>query len=96
MKLHSVEAAVCVWSGSPYSSVPASRVTSVLLFFPVRSGTVRRSGSTSPLGFPKTGASPPYPGEHGSVPSSRKLSFGGAKPFMPSPQGKMSAGMLLP
>ncbi|KAM9281332.1 serine/threonine-protein kinase ULK1 isoform 1-T1 [Morus bassanus] len=51
-----------------------------------RSGTVRRSSSTSPLGFPKTGASPPYPGEHGPVPSSRKLSFGGAKPFMPSPQ----------
>ncbi|KAM6318131.1 serine/threonine-protein kinase ULK1 isoform 1-T1 [Podargus strigoides] len=51
-----------------------------------RSGTVRRSSSTSPLGFPKTGASPPYPGEHGSVPSSRKLSFGGAKPFMPSLQ----------
>ncbi|XP_074461977.1 serine/threonine-protein kinase ULK1 isoform X8 [Larus michahellis] len=51
-----------------------------------RSGTVRRSSSTSPLGFPKTGASPPYPGEHGSVPSSRKLPFGGAKPFMPSPQ----------
>ncbi|XP_071427906.1 serine/threonine-protein kinase ULK1 isoform X2 [Pithys albifrons albifrons] len=51
-----------------------------------RSGTVRRSSSTSPLGFPKTGASPPYPGEHGSMPSSKKLSFGGAKPFMPSPQ----------
>ncbi|XP_075574270.1 serine/threonine-protein kinase ULK1 isoform X2 [Pelecanus crispus] len=51
-----------------------------------RSGTVRRSSSSSPLGFPKTGASPPYPGEHGSVPSSRRLSFGGAKPFMPSPQ----------
>ncbi|KAM6111751.1 serine/threonine-protein kinase ULK1 isoform 4-T4 [Pterocles gutturalis] len=51
-----------------------------------RSGTVRRSSSTSPLGFPKTGASPPYPGEHGCVPSSRKLSFGGAKPFVPSPQ----------
>ncbi|XP_025951093.2 serine/threonine-protein kinase ULK1 isoform X2 [Dromaius novaehollandiae] len=51
-----------------------------------RSGAVRRSSSTSPLGFPKTGASPPYAGEHGSVPSSRKLSFGGAKPFMPSPQ----------
>uniref|UniRef100_A0A8B9FC49 non-specific serine/threonine protein kinase n=1 Tax=Amazona collaria TaxID=241587 RepID=A0A8B9FC49_9PSIT len=51
-----------------------------------RSGTVRRSSSTSPLGFPKTGASPPCPGEHGSVPSARKLSFGGAKPFMPSPQ----------
>ncbi|XP_061865615.1 serine/threonine-protein kinase ULK1 isoform X2 [Colius striatus] len=51
-----------------------------------RSATVRRSSSTSPLGFPKTGASPPYPGEHGSVPSSRKLCFGGAKPFLPSPQ----------
>ncbi|XP_027757174.1 serine/threonine-protein kinase ULK1 isoform X3 [Empidonax traillii] len=51
-----------------------------------RSGAVRRSSSASPLGFPKTGASPPYPGEHGSVPSSKKLSFGGAKPFMPSPQ----------
>ncbi|KAF2978533.1 hypothetical protein EK904_013390 [Melospiza melodia maxima] len=51
-----------------------------------RSGTVRRSSSTSPLGFPKTGASPPYPGEHGSMPSTKKLSFGGAKPFMPSPQ----------
>lgn len=65
------------------------------ILFPARSGTVRRSSSTSPLGFPKTGASPPYPGEHGSVPSSRKLSFGGAKPFTPSPQGKMSTGMLL-
>lgn len=74
----------------------APGVTHVLLLFSVRSGTVRRSSSTSPLGFPKTGASPPYPGEHGSVPSSRKLSFGGAKPFMPSPQGKMSTGMLLP
>uniref|UniRef100_A0A8C3VH94 non-specific serine/threonine protein kinase n=1 Tax=Catharus ustulatus TaxID=91951 RepID=A0A8C3VH94_CATUS len=51
-----------------------------------RSGTVRRSSSASPLGFPKTGASPPYPGEHGSMPSTKKLSFGGAKPFMPSPQ----------
>lgn len=72
-----------------------SRVTRVLFSFPLRSGAVRRSSSTSPLGFPKTGASPPYPGEHGSVPSTKKLSFGGAKPFMPSPQGKMSAGTLL-
>ncbi|XP_064531307.1 serine/threonine-protein kinase ULK1 isoform X5 [Pseudopipra pipra] len=56
-----------------------------------RSGTVRRSSSTSPLGFPKTGASPPYPGEHGSVPSSKKLSFGGAKPFMPSPQDYLAS-----
>lgn len=73
----------------------ATEVMCMLLLFPTRSGTVRRSSSTSPLGFPKTGASPPYPGEHGSVPSSRKLSFGGAKPFMPSPQGKMSTGILL-
>ncbi|KAM7034482.1 serine/threonine-protein kinase ULK1 isoform 5-T5 [Acridotheres tristis] len=56
-----------------------------------RSGTVRRSSSTSPLGFPKTGASPPYPGEHGSVPSTKKLSFGGAKPFMPSPQDYLTS-----
>ncbi|RMC05872.1 hypothetical protein DUI87_17415 [Hirundo rustica rustica] len=55
-----------------------------------RSSTVRRSSSTSPLGFPKTGASPPYPGEHGSVSSTKKLSFGGAKPFMPSPQGSLA------
>uniref|UniRef100_A0A8C2UDX0 non-specific serine/threonine protein kinase n=1 Tax=Coturnix japonica TaxID=93934 RepID=A0A8C2UDX0_COTJA len=71
-----------------YSSLLATEVMCIL--FPARSGAVRRSSSTSPLGFPKTGASPPYPGEHGSVPSSRKLSFGGAKPFTPSPQGKMS------
>ncbi|XP_066187582.1 serine/threonine-protein kinase ULK1 isoform X5 [Sylvia atricapilla] len=56
-----------------------------------RSGTVRRSSSTSPLGFPKTGASPPYPGEHGSMPSTKKLSFGGAKPFMPSPQDYLTS-----
>ncbi|XP_016157725.1 PREDICTED: serine/threonine-protein kinase ULK1 isoform X5 [Ficedula albicollis] len=56
-----------------------------------RSGAVRRSSSTSPLGFPKTGASPPYPGEHGSVPSTKKLSFGGAKPFMPSPQDYLTS-----
>lgn len=74
----------------------ASGLRCVLLLFPIRSGTVRRSSSTSPLGFPKTGASPPYPGEHGSLPSARKLSFGGAKPFMPSPQGKMLTDMLLP
>ncbi|KFP78399.1 Serine/threonine-protein kinase ULK2, partial [Acanthisitta chloris] len=61
-----------------------------------RSDTVRRSSSTSPLGFPKTGASPPYPGEHGSMPSSKKLSFGGAKPYMPSPQGKCQLGCCCP
>ncbi|XP_073169140.1 serine/threonine-protein kinase ULK1 isoform X4 [Lepidochelys kempii] len=50
------------------------------------SGTVRRSSSTSPLGFAKIGASPPFSGEHGAVPSPRRFSFGGAKPYTPSPQ----------
>uniref|UniRef100_A0A8D0H1Q5 non-specific serine/threonine protein kinase n=1 Tax=Sphenodon punctatus TaxID=8508 RepID=A0A8D0H1Q5_SPHPU len=52
-----------------------------------RSGAVRRSSSTSPLCFAKTGASPPFAGEHGAVPASRRFSFGGAKPYTPSPQG---------
>uniref|UniRef100_A0A8C3SXU6 non-specific serine/threonine protein kinase n=1 Tax=Chelydra serpentina TaxID=8475 RepID=A0A8C3SXU6_CHESE len=51
-----------------------------------QSGTVRRSSSTSPLGFAKIGASPPFSGEHGAVPSPRRFSFGGAKPYTPSPQ----------
>uniref|UniRef100_A0A8D0H1M6 non-specific serine/threonine protein kinase n=1 Tax=Sphenodon punctatus TaxID=8508 RepID=A0A8D0H1M6_SPHPU len=51
-----------------------------------RSGAVRRSSSTSPLCFAKTGASPPFAGEHGAVPASRRFSFGGAKPYTPSPQ----------
>uniref|UniRef100_A0A8C3IKT7 non-specific serine/threonine protein kinase n=1 Tax=Chrysemys picta bellii TaxID=8478 RepID=A0A8C3IKT7_CHRPI len=50
------------------------------------SGAVRRSSSTSPLGFAKIGASPPFSGEHGAVPSPRRFSFGGAKPYTPSPQ----------
>ncbi|XP_043924701.1 serine/threonine-protein kinase ULK1 [Protopterus annectens] len=49
-----------------------------------RSGGVRRSSSTSPLGFGKSGASPPYPGETGAFPAPRRLSFGGSKPFLPS------------
>uniref|UniRef100_A0A7M4FN62 non-specific serine/threonine protein kinase n=1 Tax=Crocodylus porosus TaxID=8502 RepID=A0A7M4FN62_CROPO len=51
-----------------------------------RSGAVRRASSTSPLGFPKTGASPPFAGEHGAASAPRKFSFGGAKPYTPSPQ----------
>ncbi|XP_061458259.1 serine/threonine-protein kinase ULK1 isoform X2 [Rhineura floridana] len=52
-----------------------------------RSGTVRRSSSSSPLGFIKASPSPPFAGgEHGAVPTSRRFSFGGAKPYTPSPQ----------
>ncbi|XP_050779436.1 serine/threonine-protein kinase ULK1 isoform X3 [Gopherus flavomarginatus] len=60
----------------PYNTSPS----------PAGSGTVRRSSSTSPLGFAKIGASPPFSGEHGAVPSPRRFSFGGAKPYTPSPQ----------
>ncbi|XP_063000462.1 serine/threonine-protein kinase ULK1 isoform X2 [Elgaria multicarinata webbii] len=49
-----------------------------------RSGMVRRSSSTSPLGSLKASPSPPFAaGEHGA---SRRFSFGGAKPYTPSPQ----------
>ncbi|XP_056677910.1 serine/threonine-protein kinase ULK1 isoform X4 [Monodelphis domestica] len=51
---------------------------------PPRSGMVRRSSSTSPLGF-KTGISPPSFPEHGAT-FPRKSSLGGAKPYNPSPQ----------
>ncbi|KAL8180247.1 UNVERIFIED_CONTAM: Serine/threonine-protein kinase ulk1 [Gekko kuhli] len=48
---------------------------------------VRRSSSTSPLGFTKASPSPPFAaGEHGATPASRRFSFGGAKPYTPSPQ----------
>ncbi|XP_044296815.1 serine/threonine-protein kinase ULK1 isoform X7 [Varanus komodoensis] len=51
---------------------------------PHRSGMVRRSGSTSPLSFAKASPSPPFSaGEHGAC---RRFSFGGAKPYTPSPQ----------
>uniref|UniRef100_A0A8D2L8J2 non-specific serine/threonine protein kinase n=1 Tax=Varanus komodoensis TaxID=61221 RepID=A0A8D2L8J2_VARKO len=50
-----------------------------------QSGMVRRSGSTSPLSFAKASPSPPFSaGEHGAC---RRFSFGGAKPYTPSPQG---------
>ncbi|XP_053136224.1 serine/threonine-protein kinase ULK1 isoform X2 [Hemicordylus capensis] len=51
-----------------------------------QSGAVRRSSSTSPLGFAKGSPSPPFAGEHGAIPTSRRFSFGGAKPYTPSPQ----------
>ncbi|XP_069476172.1 serine/threonine-protein kinase ULK1 isoform X2 [Ambystoma mexicanum] len=54
-------------------------------YTPPRSAVVRRSSSTSPLGFGKAGASPPFHAEP-AAPTSRRLSFGGAKPFVPSPQ----------
>ncbi|XP_069817111.1 serine/threonine-protein kinase ULK1 [Dendropsophus ebraccatus] len=55
-------------------------------YTPQRSGVVRKSSSASPLHFIKAGTSPPYPGEIASAPTPRRLSFGGAKPYIPSPQ----------
>ncbi|XP_041079161.1 serine/threonine-protein kinase ULK1-like isoform X2 [Polyodon spathula] len=48
---------------------------------------VRKSSSASPLGFGRSGTSPPVPGDHGTAFSSRRLSAGGSKPYQPSPQG---------
>ncbi|XP_060699359.1 serine/threonine-protein kinase ULK1 isoform X6 [Hemiscyllium ocellatum] len=50
-----------------------------------RSGRVRRPSNPSPLGFSRTGASPPRPGEQPSTPF-RRSSSGNVKPFLPSPQ----------
>ncbi|KAM6155524.1 serine/threonine-protein kinase ULK1 isoform 1-T1 [Rhynchocyon petersi] len=50
-----------------------------------RSSTVRRSGSTSPLGFARASPSPPSHAEHGAG-LARKFSLGGARPYTPSPQ----------
>ncbi|XP_012662492.1 serine/threonine-protein kinase ULK1 [Otolemur garnettii] len=50
-----------------------------------RSSAIRRSGSTSPLGFMRASPSPPAPTEHGAV-LARKLSLGGGRPYTPSPQ----------
>ncbi|XP_075073285.1 serine/threonine-protein kinase ULK1 isoform X2 [Mixophyes fleayi] len=55
-------------------------------YTPHRSGMVRKSSSTSPLNFIRTGTSPPFPVENASAPTTRRLSFGGAKPYIPSPQ----------
>ncbi|XP_072443787.1 serine/threonine-protein kinase ULK1 isoform X2 [Chiloscyllium punctatum] len=50
-----------------------------------RSGRVRRPSNTSHLGFSRTGASSPHPGEQPSTPF-RRLSSGNLKPFLLSPQ----------
>ncbi|KAM4809276.1 serine/threonine-protein kinase ULK1 [Rhinophrynus dorsalis] len=55
-------------------------------YTPPRSGMVRKSNSTSPLSFMRAGTSPPFHIESTSAPTSRRLSFGGAKPYTPSPQ----------
>uniref|UniRef100_A0A8C5QD82 Protein kinase domain-containing protein n=1 Tax=Leptobrachium leishanense TaxID=445787 RepID=A0A8C5QD82_9ANUR len=55
-------------------------------YTPPRSGAVRKSSSTSPNSFMKAGASPPFPVESTSAPTTRRLSFGGAKPYVPSRQ----------
>ncbi|XP_012586276.1 PREDICTED: serine/threonine-protein kinase ULK1, partial [Condylura cristata] len=50
-----------------------------------RSSAIRRSGSTSPLGFARPSPSPPSHTEHGAA-LARKLSLGGGRPHTPSPQ----------
>ncbi|KAM8818590.1 serine/threonine-protein kinase ULK1 isoform 2-T2 [Rhynchonycteris naso] len=50
-----------------------------------RSSAIRRSGSTSPLGFARASPSPPSHAEHGTA-LARKLSLGGGRPYTPSPQ----------
>nr|XP_031526009.1 serine/threonine-protein kinase ULK1 isoform X2 [Vicugna pacos] len=50
-----------------------------------RSSAIRRSGSTSPLGFVRASPSPPSHAEHGAA-LARKLSLGGGRPYTPSPQ----------
>ncbi|KAG8515026.1 Serine/threonine-protein kinase ULK1, partial [Galemys pyrenaicus] len=50
-----------------------------------RPSTIRRSGSTSPLGFVRPSPSPPSHAEHGAT-LARKLSLGGGRPHTPSPQ----------
>ncbi|CAJ0959488.1 unnamed protein product [Ranitomeya imitator] len=52
---------------------------------PQRPGMVRKSSSASPLHFMRAGTSPPFPVEAATAPT-RRLSFGGAKPYIPSPQ----------
>ncbi|XP_061553676.1 serine/threonine-protein kinase ULK1 isoform X1 [Phycodurus eques] len=54
---------------------------------PRLSTPVHRCCSGSPLGFARTGPSPPY----GTVATTRRLSLGGARPFQLSPQGAQHA-----
>ncbi|KAM4827265.1 serine/threonine-protein kinase ULK1 isoform 2-T2 [Thomomys bottae] len=49
-----------------------------------RSSAIRRSGSTSPLGFARTSPSPPSHADGAFL--TRKLSLGGGRPYTPSPQ----------
>ncbi|XP_045922644.1 serine/threonine-protein kinase ULK1 isoform X1 [Micropterus dolomieu] len=51
---------------------------------PRLSTPVRRCSSGSSLGFARTGPSPPY--GQGAIPTNRRLSLGGARPFQLSPQ----------
>uniref|UniRef100_A0A2K5KCX8 non-specific serine/threonine protein kinase n=1 Tax=Colobus angolensis palliatus TaxID=336983 RepID=A0A2K5KCX8_COLAP len=67
--------ACCVWRLLPS---PRPRRTA-------GSSAVRRSGSTSPLGFARASPSPPAHAEHGGV-LARKMSLGGGRPYTPSPQ----------
>lgn len=67
----------CVWLG-PHLILPACVP---------RSSAIRRSGSTSPLGFARASPSPPSHTEHGAA-LARKLSLGGGRPYTPSPQGE--------
>ncbi|XP_040203592.1 serine/threonine-protein kinase ULK1 isoform X2 [Rana temporaria] len=52
---------------------------------PFRSGMVRKSSSANPINIMRAGNSPPFPVEYSTAPA-RRLSFGGAKPYIPSPQ----------
>ncbi|XP_057675359.1 serine/threonine-protein kinase ULK1 [Corythoichthys intestinalis] len=54
---------------------------------PRLSTLVHRCSSGSPLGFARTGPSPPY----GTVANTRRLSLGGARPFQLSPQAAQQA-----
>ncbi|XP_048199123.1 serine/threonine-protein kinase ULK1 isoform X2 [Perognathus longimembris pacificus] len=49
-----------------------------------RSSAIRRSGSTSPLGFARASPSPPSHADGAIL--ARKLSLGGGRPYTPSPQ----------
>ncbi|XP_019524469.1 PREDICTED: serine/threonine-protein kinase ULK1 [Hipposideros armiger] len=74
-------------SGSSSSSSSTSHLASPPVSAPRgwASSAIRRSGSTSPLGFARASPSPPSHAEHGAT-LARKLSLGGGRPYTPSPQ----------
>lgn len=74
---------VAIWYGMGSWATEASPPNTCLV---PRSSAVRRSGSTSPLGFARASPSPPAHAEHGGV-LARKMSLGGGRPYTPSPQG---------